>query len=354
VIFQPHLYSRTRDFAEGFAKSLSLADTLVMMDIYPARELPIPGVTSDIIFKDVTSATKIRSSKKDLLSKLEGLDIEVIATVGAGDIDTFVKPIKEMMTKSMKVKFNIKKEIRIGAALIGLSFLIAFSERKQAGVVCKDIVVELENISDNHFLDEDDILRLVESSGVSVKGTPIERIDLRAIEKKLKYDKHIKEAELYGDLKGNLIVTVELRRPIARIVQEDGPDAYISEEGIVMGVSEKFSSRVMIMSGRFVKQILEMGDLKKVEEGQRLLDMIHFINENNFWRAQVAQLDISSHADITVYPQVTGQLVEFGTSERFEEKFTKLMVFYKEILPQKGWTRYERVNLKYEGQVIAE
>ena len=99
VIFQPHLYTRTRDFAEGFAKSLSLADELVMMDIYPARELPIPGVTSDLIFKDVTSPSKIRSSKKDLLSKLDSLDIEVLATVGAGDIDTFVKPIKDLLTK---------------------------------------------------------------------------------------------------------------------------------------------------------------------------------------------------------------------------------------------------------------
>jgi len=99
VIFQPHLYTRTRDFAEGFAKSLSLADTLVMMDIYPARELPIPGVTADMIFKDVTSPVKIRSSKKDLMSTLESLDTEVIATVGAGDIDTFVIPIKEMLTK---------------------------------------------------------------------------------------------------------------------------------------------------------------------------------------------------------------------------------------------------------------
>lgn len=99
VVFQPHLYTRTRDFAEGFAKSLSLADELVMMDIYPARELPIPGVTSDLIFKDVTSPSKIRSSKKDLLSKLDSLDIEVLATVGAGDIDTFVKPIKDLLTK---------------------------------------------------------------------------------------------------------------------------------------------------------------------------------------------------------------------------------------------------------------
>lgn len=254
----------------------------------------------------------------------------------------------------MKAKFNIKKEIRVAAALIGLSFLIAFSERKQAGVVCKDIVVELENINDNHFLDENDVLRLVENSGESIKGTGIGRIDLRSIEKKLKYDKHIKEAELYGDLKGNLMVMVEMRRPIARIVQEDGPDAYISEEGVVMGVSDKFSSRVMIVSGRFVKRLLEIGDLRKMEEGQRLLEMIHFINENKFWKAQVAQLDISSQGDITMYPQITGQLVEFGTSENFEEKFRKLMVFYKEILPEKGWTRYERVNLKYQGQVVAE
>ena len=99
VVFQPHLYTRTRDFAAGFAKSLSIADELVMMDIYPARELPIEGVTSDIIFRDVTSPVKIRTSKKDLLHKLEALDLDVVATVGAGDIDTFVKPIKEMLTR---------------------------------------------------------------------------------------------------------------------------------------------------------------------------------------------------------------------------------------------------------------
>jgi UDP-N-acetylmuramate--alanine ligase len=99
VIFQPHLFTRTRDFAEGFSKSLSLADQLVLMDIYPAREEPIPGVTSDMLFKDITSPVKIRASKKDVLEKLEGLDMEIVATVGAGDIDTFVKPIKELLNR---------------------------------------------------------------------------------------------------------------------------------------------------------------------------------------------------------------------------------------------------------------
>ncbi|MEO5603530.1 MAG: UDP-N-acetylmuramate--L-alanine ligase [Cyclobacteriaceae bacterium] len=103
VIFQPHLFTRTRDFAEGFSKSLSLADELFLMDIYPARELPIPGVDSDMIFKDITSQTKIRCGKDDLLEKLKNSDIEVLATVGAGDIDTFVEPILNMLTKKYEV-----------------------------------------------------------------------------------------------------------------------------------------------------------------------------------------------------------------------------------------------------------
>ena len=254
----------------------------------------------------------------------------------------------------MKFKINIRKEIRIGVALIGLSFMIAFSERKQGGALCKDIIVEIENINNNHFLDEADILRLVQTSGQSIKGIGLSRINLKAIETKLKYDKHIKEAELFGDHKGNLNVKIDLRKPIARIVQEDAPDAYISEEGIIMGVSDKFTSRVMIISGRFVKELLEKGDLMKFEEGRALMEMIEFITEDPFWKAQIAQMDINNHGEITLYPQVTGQLVEFGTPDNFESKFRKLLVFYKEVLPQKGWTRYERVNLKYEGQVIAE
>jgi UDP-N-acetylmuramate--alanine ligase len=69
------------------------------MEIYPARELPIPGVDANIVFKDVTSPVKIRCSKEDLMQKLETLDIDVLATVGAGDIDTFIEPIRNMLNR---------------------------------------------------------------------------------------------------------------------------------------------------------------------------------------------------------------------------------------------------------------
>ena len=254
----------------------------------------------------------------------------------------------------MKWKFKIRTEIKVGVALMGVSFLIAFSERKQGVVVCKDVVIELENDQENHFMDEADVMRLVEANNPSLKGTGIDRIDLRAIESKLKYDKHILDAQLFGDLKGNLVVHIELRRPMARIVQEDAPDAYIAEDGTVMPVSEKFTSRVLLISGGFVKKLLESEDLKKTTEGRQLMEMIQLINENNFWKAQVAQLDMNSEGKITIYPQVTGQRIEFGHLEDIESKFKKLMIFYKEILPQRGWTKYQRVNLEYAGQVIAE
>lgn len=103
VVFQPHLFTRTRDFAEGFSKSLSLADELFLMDIYPARELPIPGVTSDMLMNSITSSVKIRCSKADLMEKLTNTSLELVATVGAGDIDTFVEPIKNMLKSRYEV-----------------------------------------------------------------------------------------------------------------------------------------------------------------------------------------------------------------------------------------------------------
>lgn len=96
-IFQPHLYTRTRDFVEEFAKSLSLLDELILLDIYPARELPIEGITSQVIFDKVICENKKLLMKGELMTYLENKQVEVLMTLGAGDIDVFVQPIKEML-----------------------------------------------------------------------------------------------------------------------------------------------------------------------------------------------------------------------------------------------------------------
>lgn len=100
-VFQPHLYSRTNDFAAEFAESLSLLDELILLDIYPAREKPIEGVTSKIIFDKVT-CPKVLCNKEDLLPLLEKKqDIEVLLTIGAGDIDQLLEPIREILEQKL-------------------------------------------------------------------------------------------------------------------------------------------------------------------------------------------------------------------------------------------------------------
>ena len=96
-IFQPHLYTRTRDFAPEFAAALSKLDSLVLLDIYPAREEPIPGVTSELIFKDVTAPEKVLITKERLLDELRGRELDVLVTFGAGNIDRFIAPITKML-----------------------------------------------------------------------------------------------------------------------------------------------------------------------------------------------------------------------------------------------------------------
>ena len=97
-IFQPHLFTRTRDFAEGFGKSLSLLDELILLDIYPARELPIEGVTSKMIFDRVSIPNKTMCRKDDVLAQMKGRKVEVLLTLGAGDIDQLVDPLRKLYT----------------------------------------------------------------------------------------------------------------------------------------------------------------------------------------------------------------------------------------------------------------
>ena len=97
AIFQPHLYTRTRDFAAEFAEALSAVDKLILLDIYPAREEPIPGVTSEMIFKDVTAPEKVLIKKEELMDYLSDEPLDVLVTFGAGNVDRYIEPITQLL-----------------------------------------------------------------------------------------------------------------------------------------------------------------------------------------------------------------------------------------------------------------
>ncbi len=106
AIFQPHLYSRTKDFKKGFAEALDKADEVILLDIYPARELPIPGITSASIYELMENEKKVMVTKEYLLEELDHRNLDIVVTIGAGDIDREVPKIAEYM----RSKFNDKPE----------------------------------------------------------------------------------------------------------------------------------------------------------------------------------------------------------------------------------------------------
>jgi cell division protein FtsQ len=254
----------------------------------------------------------------------------------------------------VKINFNIKRELKITAILAVVFVLIAFSERKQGSVSVKDIVIKIENIEGNQFIDESDIVDLMQLDEENLKGASLDKLNLKQIETRIKKNRFVKDAQLYSDLKGNLVVKATLRRPVARLIRNDGPDGYIAEDGTVMPVSDKFTTRVVLISGSYIRGLLSLENLNKTEETKNLMTMLDMIREDDFWRAQIAQLDIDSKGHINIMPQIGGQIIEFGVANNLETKFKKMKIFYKEILPQRGWNTYKRVNLEYEGQIIAE
>lgn len=254
----------------------------------------------------------------------------------------------------MKFKINIKRELKILAVLVVVFGLIAFTERMKGEVAVRSIQIKIVNVHENHFLEEADIIDLMQMDHENLVGASINKLNFKSIENKIKVDPYVKDAELYSDLKGNLTVKVELRRPIARIVRNDGPDGYIAEDGTIMPVSDKFASRVILLSGPFVRQLLRYQNMYQTEEGKQLMQMIELIGQDEFWRAQITELDLDSKASVTLYPLVGDEKIEFGKPDNLEVKFKKLKIFYKEILPRVGWNKYSRVNLEYEGQIVAE
>jgi UDP-N-acetylmuramate--alanine ligase len=101
AVFQPHLFSRTKDFADEFAKSLSQFDEVILLDIYPARELPMEGITSDWLLSKIDSSSKKLVTKSELIDAVLTSDATVIVTIGAGDIGELVKPIKERLNEKV-------------------------------------------------------------------------------------------------------------------------------------------------------------------------------------------------------------------------------------------------------------
>jgi len=248
---------------------------------------------------------------------------------------------------------NIKN---IALALTTSLFLlvsIGFVDKYQGNRTCRSIVVNIDNQFENYFVNEKDVVNLLTSGGKMIVGAKMNELGLRQIESRLENHKFVRNAEAYKDLKGNLIINIDQSRPVARIIGKKMPDRYISARGRILPTSRSFTTRVMLITGPWPDNP-GLNNMNDTETSRGLLELIRYINDDPFWKSQIAEMHIDKRGEITIYTQVSKQLVEFGKPENIKNKFRRLKIFYKKILPTKGWNSYEKVSIKYNNQIVCE
>jgi cell division protein FtsQ len=166
------------------------------------------------------------------------------------------------------------------------------------------------------------------------------RIDLNLIEDKLDSVSYIKNSQVFFSSNNRLIVRLEEKKPIARIVGKKA--YYLSYSGDILPLSKEHTSRVLVVSGTLNRQFVK----------EELYKLVFFIINDEFWSAQINQVYVTKEQEFILIPRVGNHKIEFGDIENYKKKFHKLFSLYTEGLKICGWNKYSKINLKYENQIV--
>ncbi len=215
---------------------------------------------------------------------------------------------------------------------------------------CSDIQVDIDDRGDKIYVNEKDITQVLADNNV-VKGEPVENIHLGLVENELEKNAWIKDAQLFFDNNQVLTVKIKERQPVARIFTLKGSSFYIDTGANRLPLSDKFSARVPVFtsfpSDRSMPgngDSLVMQDVKHIAQ---------YIQQDSFWMAQVAQIDITPQHTYEMIPVLGSQVIKLGTAENLDRKFKRLFAFYKQVWSKTGFEKYTAIDVQYEGQVVA-
>lgn len=237
-----------------------------------------------------------------------------------------------------------------------LTSLIAFTEIKHNQKRVRAVTVRLDQVDGHSFLTRRDVTGYLTNEGADpVVGQDYTEVDLRRLEKRLRQHGLVKNCQIARDLTGNLLVTIEQPRPVARLmVLGEGAQVvsgqYVSEDGRFFPISMNYSARVPMLTGKYFAKNRSLAS----ERNRPLLDLLKRIQDDPFWRAQIAELSVDEQGEVTMWPQMGNHQIEFGLPTDLDAKFKKLKLFYTDVIPVKGWDRYSRVSVQYRNQIVCE
>jgi cell division protein FtsQ len=227
--------------------------------------------------------------------------------------------------------------------------LLAAANRKQQQHNCRQVVVNIKG--EKFYVDKADILKALQS-GVhgSLIHKPVTAFDLSVLEKKLEDQSWIRDAELYFDSKDVLHVWVSEREPIARVFTAAGTTFYIDSAGKRLPLLNKLSARVPVVTNFIAAKRLNGGDSILLKE---VTDLVQYISGDDFWKAQIAQIDITPAHTFELIPVVGNHIIRLGSAKDYKEKLQRLFVFYQQVLSKTGFDKYAVLDVQFDGQVVA-
>lgn len=257
-----------------------------------------------------------------------------------------------------KEKFwKTTKQVLIAALwvclIVGIGISLAFVNKQDAALKCKGISVTILPKDELLFIERSHVLETIIPSGSEkqIVGKPILELNTPLIEQKLNHNDFIKTSEVFTDMNGGLHITVQQRRPILRIIKANGSSYYLDEEGRKMPTSQVFTAHVPIVTGNVFEEYKSRDTMHTVV-GLELHKIGTYVDKHAFWKAQIEQIFVTAESEFLLIPKIGDHTIAFGTGEDLEEKFEKLMLFYKEGLSRVGWEKYSIINLKYKNQVV--
>ena len=245
-------------------------------------------------------------------------------------------------------------KISIYAGLILMSWVIVgLASAKRSHLKANALKPLIHSQENNHFLNMDDIRLLVRD----IQGRPIEECErgnlkIAQIEDSLLRNPYVKYAEAYQEADGDVIVELKLRKPMARIMYDDGSGFYLDKEFHKMDLSAHFTANIILLRG-LPREPLHPRDSIQTEELKGLEEFIRYVDRSEFLRSQISEIAMNGVGELTLYPEVGDLVIEFGKPVRIAEKFDNLNLFYKRVLNKVGWKKYKGISLKYRNQIVA-
>jgi cell division protein FtsQ len=238
-----------------------------------------------------------------------------------------------------------------------LLLCIGMAERKLGEDRCKNLVIRMKDESGMRFLEPVDVEALLTERGTEpIQGSKLGDVDLKLLEAKAKQNRLVRNCEVFRDLQGNIVAEVEQQKPIGRWINASvngewrkSVGFYINEEGEYLPLSDRYTARTLLISGDFFKRKPNL----KTRQGKQVLDLIRYLNENELWKAQVTELIIDKDGEVDLFTTIGDQRIEFGNAENIESKFKKLHIFYEKVLAS-DWSRYSKISIKFQDQIVCE